>query len=172
MDLGHAHHSVVAPMNETLRHPVVLIIDSDPIILTGMAAVLDQSGYECHCAGNGEAARKAVVGIEPDLIICDVQVDGGLGIELCQELKRVSGLEDTPLMFLSSAQTIDIIRRVHDAGGVYYLRKPFDPWVLIELTDKALWMPHLVTNHIEQHHTPAPLGGPAALPSSPTPVQW
>jgi len=48
-----------------------------------------------------------------------------------------------PVMFLSGAQIPDIIRRSHAAGGTYYLRKPFDPEVLLELIQKALWMPHL-----------------------------
>jgi CheY-like chemotaxis protein len=47
-------------------------------------------------------------------------------------------------MFLSGAQIPDVIRRAHAAGGVYYLRKPFDPPVLLELVDKALWVPHVV----------------------------
>ena len=53
---------------------VVLIIDGDPLTLTGMAATLDMSGYECHCARDSEAAKKAVRDLRLDLIICDVQV--------------------------------------------------------------------------------------------------
>ena len=41
-----------------------------------------------------------------------------------------------------------LVRRSHAAGGSYYLRKPFDPEVLIELVSKALWMPHLVQNRV------------------------
>ena len=160
-------------MNDNLQdRSVLLIIESDPVEMTGIAAVLDQSGYECHCARDGEAARKAVKSIDPDLIICDLLVDGGLGLELCRELKREPGVEDVPLMFLSGTQTPDIIRRVHDAGGAYYLRKPFDPYVLIELVDKALWMPHLVSNHLEHRHEPAPLAGPTLRTEAPRPVMW
>ncbi|MBI2479174.1 MAG: response regulator [Planctomycetia bacterium] len=72
------------------------------------------------------------------------------------------GQEDVPVLFVSSAQMPDIIRRTHDAGGTYYLRKPFDPDVLIELVGKALWMPHLVKSRFERHEparsTPRPSG--------------
>jgi CheY-like chemotaxis protein len=51
-----------------------------------------------------------------------------------------------PVIFLSAAQIPHIVRRAREAGGTYYLRKPVDPDVLIELVDKALWMPHLVTH--------------------------
>ena len=63
---------------------------------------------------------------------------------MCERPKQEAGLGDVPLMFLSGAQIPDIIRRAHAAGGTYYLRKPFDPQVLLELVDKALWMPHLI----------------------------
>jgi CheY-like chemotaxis protein len=63
---------------------------------------------------------------------------------LCEQLKQQTGLSDVPVMFLSGAQIPDIIRRSHAAGGTYYLRKPFDPHVLVELVDKAMWIPHLV----------------------------
>ena len=134
---------------------VILIIDNDPITLTGVAAVLDMSGYECHCARDAEAALKAVRSIELDLIICDVNLGGESGLDLCRELRSQPGPEETPVMFVSSSQLPDIVRRAHEAGASYYLRKPFDPHVLIELVDKAMWMPHLVTNRVR--HAPQEL---------------
>ena len=128
---------------------VILIIDSDPITMTGMAAVLDMSGYECHCARGREAAMKAAETLPLDLIVCDVNLHGESGLDLCQEIRQKETLSDVPLMFVSSSQRPDIIRRTHDAGAAYYLRKPFDPEVLIELVNKALWMPHLVRTRIE-----------------------
>lgn len=134
----------------TQNQAVILIIDDDPLTLTAVAAALHLSGYECHCARDGEAALKAARTLALDLIICDVRLGDEDGLELCQELRRQPGSEDVPVMYVSSNQTSDIIRRSHDAGGAYYLRKPFDPNVLLELVDKALWMPHLVSTRIRQ----------------------
>ncbi len=133
---------------------VILLIDNDPLTLTGMAATLNMAGYECHCAQDGEAARKAVRSLSLDLIVCDLNVGGQSGLQLTQELCREYG-EDIPLMFVTSAQAPDIVRRVHEAGGAYYLRKPFDPEVLVELVGKALWMPHLVKAQIDPPQQPA-----------------
>ena len=127
---------------------VILIIDKDPIMLTGIAAVLNMSGYECHCARDAAAATKAVQTLALDLIICDVDLGNQSGLELCGQLRQLPGVEDVPMMFISSSQSPDIVRRSHAAGGAYYLRKPFDPEVLIELVSKALWMPHLVQSRV------------------------
>ena len=84
-----------------------------------------------------------------DLIICDVNVDGDKGLEICKQIRGLPLRSDVPVMFISAHQSPDIIRRSHDAGGTYYVRKPFDPEVLLELVDKALWMPHLVETRLK-----------------------
>jgi putative two-component system response regulator len=136
----------------------ILIIDGDPLTLTAVAAALHLSGHECHCARDCEAAIKAARGLTLDLIICDMHVDDDSGLELIQEIKLEPDMRDVPVIFVSSTQMPDMVRRAHDAGGAYYLRKPFDPEVLLELVDKALWMPHLVNTQIRHAR---PLAGPA-----------
>jgi DNA-binding response OmpR family regulator len=131
--------------------PVILVLDPDALTLTAIAASLHLTGYECLCARDGEAAVKAALAESLDLIICDVNVDGDRGLEICKQIRELPEREDVPVMFISANQTPDIIRRSHDAGGTYYLRKPFDPEVLLELVDKALWMPHLVETRLKQN---------------------
>lgn len=140
---------------------VILVIDPDPLTVTGVATVLDMAGYQSHGARDAEAATKAARTLSLDLIICDVNVDGESGLELVKEIREEHGQPDVPVLFVSSAQLPDIIRRTHDAGGTYYLRKPFDPDVLLELVGKALWMPHLVKTRferIEPARSPRPAG--------------
>lgn len=127
---------------------VILIIDADPLTLTAVAAVLDMNGYECHCARDAEAALKAVRGLSLDLVICDIDLDGEDGLALVRELQQEENAEEVPFLFLSSADLPDAVQRAHEAGAAYYLRKPFDPYVLIDLVDRALWMPHLVRSRM------------------------
>ena len=135
---------------------VILVIDSDPLMLTAVAAVLNISGYECHVARNAEAAVKAARSLKLDLIVCDVNVDGDNGLELCQELQQHTGSKDLPFILVSAEQSSDIVRRTHEGGGAYYLQKPYDPEVLLELVEKALWMPHLVNTRIERSQSAGP----------------
>jgi CheY-like chemotaxis protein len=125
-------------------------------MLTAVAAVLNISGYECHCARDREAALKAAQGLPLDLIVCDVDLEGQQGLELCRELRSAPGCQDIPLIFVSGEPASDMVRRAHDAGGVYYLRKPYDPEVLLELVEKALWMPHLVRSRVAAPHVLQP----------------
>jgi CheY-like chemotaxis protein len=143
-------------MNPIVQEPAeILIVDSDPLTMLGTAAVLDMAGYVCHCARDRAAALKAGQTIALDLVICDVHLEEGSGLDLCRELRRLPGMQDVPLMFVSASQVPDIVRRSHEAGAAYYLRKPFDPDVLVELVGKALWLPHVVQSRLSMH-APAP----------------
>ena len=137
-------------MSSGTDRPIILVIDDDAITLTAVAAILDMNGFECHCARDAEAALKAARGQSLDLIICDLNIGADDGMELCAEIKAVDGLADVPVLFLSNTGVPDAVRRAHSAGGTYCLSKPFDPYVLIELVEKALWMPHLVKSRLRR----------------------
>lgn len=129
------------------RQPLILVVDDEPSVLAEVAAVLTRAGYACHCCGTVDDAFRFTTTNTPDLILSDINLGGHSGLEMCEKIQRQENAKDVPVMFLSGAQIPDIIRRSHEAGGSYYLRKPFDPEVLLDLVDKALWMPHLVHSH-------------------------
>lgn len=136
------------------RQPLVLVIDDEAEVLGQVATVLNGAGYACHCCSTAEAAIDLARANPPDLILSDINLHGHSGLELCEQIKQDPGLVQVPVMFLSGAQIPDIIRRSHAVGGSYYLRKPFDPEVLLELIQKALWMPHVAHSHIRPPRTP------------------
>lgn len=148
-----------------LSVPVILVIDSDPLSMTGIAASLYARQYEVHCAGDCAAAMKAAETLALDLIICDTNLRGEDGIALVDRMHQLPDRADVPVMYLSSAQLPDVILRTHRHGSSYHLRKPFDPNLLIDLAEKALWMPHLVKSHINRPHIPlSTFAAPAAAP--------
>ncbi|HEX5103609.1 MAG TPA: response regulator [Pirellulaceae bacterium] len=157
-------------MNAIAREPAeILLVDDDPLALTAAAAALDMAGYIVHQAQDRRAALKAARTLALDLVICDVNLAGESGLELWRELRKLAGMEDVPVMFVSATQLPDIVRRSHEAGGAYYLRKPLDPEVLVELVGKALWLPHLVQSRVAMHQPAAQaVPAPAARPSAAT----
>jgi CheY-like chemotaxis protein len=122
-------------------HGTILAIDDHPEVLAAISAVLGSAGYDCHCCQDMTTAMAALQHSTPELIISDVNLHGHSGLEFCDELRRQFGLGEVPVMFLSSSQGPDIIRRVHAHGGAYHLRKPFDAPVLVQLVDKVRRIP-------------------------------
>jgi len=127
---------------------VILVIDDDALMLTAVAAALHLAGHEAHCARDCEAAIKAVRGLTLDLVVCDIEIGNEDGFAFWQELQQEPNMADTPVVFVSERPSADILDRVHAAGGFYYLNKPYNPNEMLELVDKALWMPHLINTHI------------------------
>ena len=143
-------------MNATNREPAeLLLIDEDSIALTGAADALEAAGHIVYQAGDRLAALRIARTEGLDLVICDMHVAGDSGVELTRELRRLPGMQDVPVMFISRTQLPDIVRRSHEAGAAYYLRKPLVPEVLTDLVGKALWLPHLVQSRLAMHE-PAP----------------
>jgi CheY-like chemotaxis protein len=136
----------------TAAQPLVLVIDPDPISLLGTAATLHGRGFEVHCSQSPEAALKAARLQPLDLIISDVDVEGTSGIEIVSAIHELPERGDVPAMFLSAAQMPDVISRRFRNGSAFFLRRPFDPALFLDLVDKALWMPHLVKTHINRPH--------------------
>lgn len=145
------------------QHPaIILIVDEDPLARTQTAATLGMSGYACHAFGQPEQALQFARQSHLDLLICDATVDHHSGLALFQQLRQLAQHADLPALFVTSDPGPDLIHRVHQAGGTYCLRKPFDPDVLVELVGKALWMPHLVRTALERTE-PASHPRPAGL---------
>jgi len=139
-------------MTTIAREPAEILLIDEDLFSTGVAAAaLEAAGYQVFQAHDRPAALRLARAQSLDLLICDVNVGGLSGPELCREIRRLPGMLDVPVMFVSSTQVPDIVRRSHDAGAAYYLRKPLDTEVLIDLVGKALWMPHLVQNRLSMH---------------------
>lgn len=130
---------------------VILVVDSDPVALAASAEVLDSADYQVHCASCRDSALVVACSCDLDLILCDLDVGGIEGYALVDEIRRIPDRSDVPAIYSSACQQTPIIRKSCPDGGAYHLRKPFDPQVLLELTEKSLWLPHLVRMHI---HSP------------------
>lgn len=120
---------------------LVLVIEEKQEILKQVTSALAVANYATRCCTTAEDALAAVEEFQPDLIISATSLNGCSGLELCERIKQRPGLEMAPVMFLSGGQMPDIIRRHDPSGGTYYLRKPFDQNVLLELANKALRTP-------------------------------
>jgi len=143
-------------MNVTNREPAeILLIDEDTAAMASAAEALEAAAHIVYQARDRMAALKIASTEGLDLVICDLHVGGDSGVELTRELRRLPGMQDVPVMFISRTQLPDIVRRSHEAGAAYYLRKPLDPEVLTDLVGKALWLPHLVQTRLAMHE-PAP----------------
>jgi len=124
---------------------LILVIEEKQEILQQVTTALTAANYATCCCTTLKTALAAAEETPPNLILSTTSLNGVSGLEICERIRQLPGLETVPEMFLSGGQIPDIIRRHDPLGGAYYLRKPLDSNVLVELVDKALRTPALVT---------------------------
>jgi DNA-binding response OmpR family regulator len=129
--------------NQAVKPPMILIVESDPLLLTGMAAILDQRGYRCFLARNLDVARQAAGTLTFDLILYSFGNDPLEAAAGAASLRHSERTTDLPVIFLADEFQAKWIEPLHMAGGVYLQPKPFEPEVLLDLVEKAFCLPHL-----------------------------
>ena len=67
----------------------------------------------------------------PDLIVLDLGLPGGGGLNLIQRLQSIPQLAVIPVIVISARERIAIEREVLDAGAVAFFQKPIDQPQLI-----------------------------------------
>lgn len=111
----------------TLR---VLVVDDDRVSLRLAKGVLEGFGHEVRACSDGLSAIESFERERPDVILMDVQMPGMSGIAAAAEIRRLSGDDWLPLIFLSASADRESVLAAFEAGGDDYIFKPFDPAVL------------------------------------------
>jgi two-component system, OmpR family, KDP operon response regulator KdpE len=106
-------------MNDKQR---ILIVDDEPQITRVLRRSLASHGYDVRVAPDGLAAIQTFGDWPPDLVVTDLSMPGGDGLELCRSLRAIS---HTPIIVLSVRGEERTKVEALDAGADDYVTKPF-----------------------------------------------
>lgn len=104
----------------------ILIIEDDVIINGGIKIFLEKQGYAADCAYTAVEAEE-MLKKQYDLVILDINLPDGNGLELCSKIRRTS---DTPVIFLTANDTDQNILEGFEHGCDDYISKPFSVEIL------------------------------------------
>jgi len=114
--------------NETIK---ILLVDDEPDILEIVGYHLKKEGYQVFKATNGKEAVKNVQKIEPHLILLDIMMPEMDGIEACEKIRTIKGLENVLIAFFTARNEDYSQVAGFEAGADDYITKPLKPKVLI-----------------------------------------
>jgi DNA-binding NarL/FixJ family response regulator len=101
----------------------ILIADDHEVVRIGLASLLDaQEGFSV--VGNAASGREAVQlarQFRPDVVVMDIRMPEGSGIEACRTI--TSELGDTPVIMLTSHADSEALFDAIDAGASGYVLK-------------------------------------------------
>lgn len=106
---------------------LIYIADDDEDILTEIATLLINTGYQVHTFSNPSALEVALNERVPNIIIVDIVFDDDNygGTNFISRLNENSDIE-LPVIFLSEQTGLDFRYKAQQAGGDYYLTKPLN----------------------------------------------
>jgi len=101
----------------------VLVVDDDVELCELLARALIRDGHEVRQAGSLAQTRAALGQASPDVLILDLELPDGSGLELCRELRARAA--DLPILMLTASGEVSARITGLDAGADDYLVKPF-----------------------------------------------
>lgn len=115
----------------------LLLVDDHEVVRLGMRALLDRHPNYTVVgeASTEEEALAQALEHEPDIVLMDIRLAGGSGIEACQQVK--DALPDTKVIMLTSFAEDELLFAAIRAGASGYLLKQVGAGELIRAIDMA-----------------------------------
>lgn len=105
----------------------ILTIEDSPIMRQLLRQLLSSEGYECLTASDGLSGLKSCAKNKPDLILLDVNLPDGNGIDFCRRLKSDPAAHHIPVLLLTGeARAVENRIDGFEAGADDYVMKPFN----------------------------------------------
>lgn len=101
----------------------VLLIDDNIGVLDANSQVLAHDGYTVLSATTLAEARKLLMSAAPDVVVLEVMLPDGNGLDFMQELRKLS---TAPVLFLTTKDKPEERMAGLLAGGNDYITKPYD----------------------------------------------
>ena len=99
---------------------------------------LQQMGFSCFEAENGNQAIALIQQSTLDLVIADVNMPEKNGLELLKDIRANDNIKDLPVILTMLEPFEDIINYGKKIGMNDYLVKPFDVFTLSKTLDKVI----------------------------------
>lgn len=104
----------------------IVVVENDKNTAAMLATALDEAGYYAICTDSIASASRLIKGHQPDLIVLDLGLPNGNGLELCQKIRADSRLSATPIIALTGMREPTHSAKGFSAGANQYLTKPLD----------------------------------------------
>ncbi|MDE7547326.1 nitrogen regulation protein NR(I) [Acetobacter fabarum] len=119
--------------------PTILVADDDRSIRTVLGQALGRAGYQVQVTPYASTLWQWVQEGEGDLVITDVAMPDGNGLELVTRIRQIR--PDLRVIVMSAQSTLTTAVKATQRGAFEYLAKPFDLKELLAVVARALTTP-------------------------------
>ena len=116
--------------------PTVLIADDDNTIRYVLEQALERAGFRVRSFASGKALLDFAADGAGDLLITDIVMPSGSGLDLMQTLR--ARRPNLPVIVITAQSTLNNAVQAFKQGAFEYLAKPFDIRRVVQLVTQAL----------------------------------
>ncbi len=116
----------------------ILIVDDEAMITQILSKRLDASGYDTFTAYDGEQCLNMTQEIKPELILLDIIMPHGDGIETFKKLKANPDTKNIPVIFVTAYDDKDTKNEISELRPDGFFVKPFDGSKLLNRIDELI----------------------------------
>ena len=112
--------------------PCVLCVDDDPDIQTIVEMRMRQYRVQVERAFHGMQGIMEAIRNQPELILLDLAMPNGNGIEVLESLRRNSQVAHIPVVVITGMRDQRLLSRVRASGAHAIINKPIDFELLVD----------------------------------------
>jgi CheY-like chemotaxis protein len=108
------------------RKKLLLVDDSDVVLMTEQMILRNRGAYDCIVAKDGEEAVAKAIGELPDLILLDIVMPKMDGLEACRLLRSRRSTEAIPIIMVTTRGETENVKSAYASGCNDYVTKPIN----------------------------------------------
>lgn len=139
---GGGSHREQKPAEDRLR-PRVLVVDDDDHDRQLYGMMLCYNGFDVVFAGSIRAGRELAREYAPDVVLLDLGLPDGNGLEFCASLHRSPGAAHLPVIVLSGFRRDELGETANRYGCADYIEKPASPLDVMRRIEQLVGKPPL-----------------------------
>jgi two-component system response regulator PilR (NtrC family) len=128
----------------------LLIVDDEASILEFLSMLFESEGFAVETARSTAEAQSALASRSFDLVLCDILMPDGNGLDLLKEIKSAS--PNTAVVMMTAYTSTKSAIEAMKLGAYDYVSKPFDVEELKIITQKALERVELADENVYLRH--------------------
>lgn len=110
----------------------ILIIEDDEKMANYLGAELSKAGFSPTKTIDAYQGYQAVSNLKPDLIILDLMLPAGNGMDLLRKVRASFQIQAIPVIIITAFQDDEARNEAEEIGVQGYFKKPFESHQLIE----------------------------------------
>jgi DNA-binding response OmpR family regulator len=116
----------------------IIVADDDKVLSQMLCGILRENGHKPMAAFDAMQVMMFAMRHSPDLVLLDINMPGGTGVDVLRKLKSNSKTANVPVIIITGSTDQKLPDEVLKLGASQFLSKPIEPDVLLKAVSDAV----------------------------------